>query len=67
MNERDEELARSIDPDAWRQLHKDDMSWCQQFADLIRADERTSILNLVELYAGNNKDLMIAIKARGIN
>jgi hypothetical protein len=40
MRERDEELARSIDPDAWRKIHKDDADWCQQFADLVRADER---------------------------
>lgn len=40
MNEHDEDLARSIDPDAWRNIHKDDADWCQQFADLVRADER---------------------------
>ncbi len=35
MNERIEELARSLDPEAWRQCHADDIDWCKRFAELI--------------------------------
>ena len=45
MNERDIELARQIDPVAWVALHQDDMDWVQQFAALIRADEREAIID----------------------
>lgn len=48
MNERDKELAQSIDPDAWRKLHKDDEDWCQRFAELIRADEREACAKLCD-------------------
>jgi len=60
MNERDEELARSVDPDAWRQLHKDDEDWCQQFADLIRADERNKLAAwmMAQGYATGHGDTM---------
>ena len=35
MNEQIEEIARSIDPEAWRQCHADDIEWCRKFAELI--------------------------------
>jgi hypothetical protein len=35
VNERIEELARSIDPEAWRQCSADDVEWCEKFAELI--------------------------------
>jgi hypothetical protein len=44
----DMELAKSIDPDAWRKIHKDDEEWCQKFADLIRADERNECAKVCE-------------------
>ena len=36
-----------------------------RFAELIRADEREEILELVDSYAKNNTDLADAIRARG--
>ena len=36
-----------------------------KFAELVRADERESILGLVDSYAKNNTDLAAAIRARG--
>ena len=36
-----------------------------KFAELIRADEREAILDLVDSYAKNNTDLADAIRARG--
>ena len=67
MNERDEELARSIDPDAWWQLHKDDMNWCQQFADLVRADERESCAHIADQMTQHSYlgSVGRAIRARG--
>lgn len=38
MNKRIEELARSVDPEAWRQCHPEDIEWCKKFADLIVND-----------------------------
>ena len=35
------------------------------FAELVRADEREAILDLVDSYAKNNTDLADAIRARG--
>jgi hypothetical protein len=35
MNERIEDIALSIDPEAWRQCHADDVEWCTKFAELI--------------------------------
>lgn len=35
MHERIEELARSIDPEAWRQCHPEDIEWCKKFAESI--------------------------------
>ena len=77
MNERDEELARSIDPEAWRKIHKDDEDWCQQFADLIRADEREAccggdVLNSANISSDDSPHQVIekyraAIRARGQN
>ena len=37
----------------------------EAFAELIRADEREEILELVDSYAKNNTDLADAIRARG--
>ena len=37
----------------------------EQFAALVRADEREAILDLVDSYAKNNTDLADAIRARG--
>ena len=37
----------------------------EQFAALVRADEREAILDLVDSYAKNNTDLAAAIRARG--
>ena len=37
----------------------------ERFAELIRADEREEILELVDSYAKNNTDLADAIRARG--
>ena len=37
----------------------------ERFADLVRADEREAILDLVDSYAKNNTDLADAIRARG--
>ena len=64
MNERDEELARSIDPDAWRQLHKDDEDWCKRFAELVRADERRACLCCIKPNA-TPMEIAAAIRARG--
>lgn len=36
-----------------------------KFAELVRADEREAILDLVDSYAKNNTDLAAAIRARG--
>ena len=33
MNEQIEEIARSINPEAWRQCHPDDIEWCKKFAE----------------------------------
>jgi hypothetical protein len=73
MNERDEELARSIDPEAWRKIHKDDEDWCQQFADLIRADEREACALVCINIANKPSNVILgvaincatAIRARG--
>ncbi len=35
MNERIEEIAISIDPEAWWQCHPEDMEWCEKFAQSI--------------------------------
>jgi hypothetical protein len=37
----------------------------EAFAELVRADEREAILDLVDSYAKNNTDLADAIRARG--
>ena len=37
----------------------------EHFAELVRADEREAILDLVDSYAKNNTDLADAIRARG--
>ena len=37
----------------------------ERFTDLVRADEREAILDLVDSYAKNNTDLADAIRARG--
>ena len=37
----------------------------ERFAELVRADEREAILDLVDSYAKNNTDLAAAIRARG--
>ena len=37
----------------------------KRFAELVRADEREAILDLVDSYAKNNTDLADAIRARG--
>ena len=65
MNERDIELARQIDPIAWIALHKDDMDWVQQFADLIRADEREACAKLADEIDPIWESLSVAIRARG--
>jgi hypothetical protein len=64
MNERDIELARQIDPVAWVALHQDDMDWVQQFADLIRADERKACLKLCKEHFYSYQ-VCEAIRARG--
>ena len=45
MNERIEEIARSIDPEAWRQCHADDIEWCKKFAELIVQECLTIVKN----------------------
>jgi hypothetical protein len=73
MKERDEELARSIDPDAWRKIHKDDADWCQQFADLVRADEREACAKVCDDYdvkydvcgSDTAEGIALQIRARG--
>jgi hypothetical protein len=36
MNEQIKEIARSISPEAWRQLdHPDDIEWCRKFAEAL--------------------------------
>lgn len=65
MNERDIELARQIDPVAWVALHQDDMDWVQQFADLIRADEREACAKLADEIDPVWESLSFAIRARG--
>ena len=37
----------------------------ERFTELVRADERDAILDLVDSYAKNNTDLAAAIRARG--
>ena len=37
----------------------------REYAELVRADEREAILDLVDSYAKNNTDLADAIRARG--
>ena len=68
MNERDIELAKSVDPIAWVALHQDDMDWVQQFADLIRADEREACAKLADAASVYNRFISIeiasAIRAR---
>jgi hypothetical protein len=64
----DMDLARSIDPDAWRKIHKDDEKWCQTFADLVRADERNAICDIVDYELDSNghaEAIKNAIRARG--
>ena len=41
------------------------MKALERFAELVRADEREAILDLVDSYAKNNTDLADAIRARG--
>jgi hypothetical protein len=36
----------------------------ERFAELVRADEREALLDLVDSYAKNNTDLAAAIRAR---
>lgn len=67
MKERDEELARSIDPDAWRKIHKDDADWCQQFADLVRADEREACAKVCEDDAWRCKKIAVATQNKKAN
>ena len=37
----------------------------REYAEIVRADEREAILDLVDSYAKNNTDLADAIRARG--
>ena len=61
MNERDKELLK----EAGYSFGQPFDLWYQKVADLIRADEREAVLDLVDGYAKNNTDLREAIRARG--
>ncbi len=61
MNERDREFARQ----AWVENDWDGHVDTQKLIQLVRADEREAILELVDRYAKNNTDLANAIRARG--
>lgn len=37
----------------------------ERFAELVRSDEREAVLDLVDSYAKNSKDLAAAIRSRG--
>ena len=66
MNERIEEIARSIDPEAWRQCHADDIEWCRKFAELIVkecADNIAGNIDLINPESSYNYGLRRAMKS----
>ena len=61
------EMAREAGFSLYRDISAADGSFAhlERFAELVRADEREAVLDLVDAYAKNSKDLAAAIRARG--
>ena len=56
------EMAREAGFSEWAVKTPRDL---ERFAEIVRADEKEAILDLVDSYAKNNTDLADAIRARG--
>ena len=54
----------TVDPQCWIGSIAFESYELEAFAELVRADEREALLDLVDSYAKNNTDLAAAIRAR---